>query len=201
MVAKLMLAIEENYFWAIDAGDDSETRQRLGQLYYRVREGIGFNKSPAEYGAFPTDPYSHTPMHAGARQPGMTGQVKEEILCRYAELGVRVNGGRARFQPNLLRACEFSSRSCEFEYLDTDGDWKSVTVPANGLAFTWCQVPVIYMIGDDGEAGVDILRRDGSVQNLHRLELTEQESAELVQRDGSIRQLTVTIAPNMLFED
>ena len=201
MVAKLMLAIEENYFLAIDAGDDSETRQRLGQLYYRVREGIGFNKSPAEYGAFPTDPYSHTPMHAGARQPGMTGQVKEEILCRYAELGVRVNGGRARFQPNLLRACEFSSRSCEFEYLDTDGDWKSVTVPANGLAFTWCQVPVIYMIGGDSEVGVDILRRDGSVQNLHRLELTEQESAELVQRDGSIRQLTVTIAPNMLFED
>jgi hypothetical protein len=201
MVAKLMLAIEENYFWAIDAGDDSETRQRLGQLYYRVREGIGFNKSPAEYGAFPTDPYSHTPMHAGARQPGMTGQVKEEILCRYAELGIRVNGGRARFQPNLLRACEFSSRSCEFEYLDTDGDWKSVTVPANGLAFTWCQVPVIYMIGDDGEAGVDILRRDGSVQNLHRLELTEQESAELVQRGGSIRQLTVTIAPHMLFAD
>lgn len=201
MVAKLMLAIEENYFSAIDAGADAETCQKLGQLYYRVRGGIGFNKSPAEYGAFPTDPYSHTPMHAGARQPGMTGQVKEEILCRYAELGVRVIDGRARFQPSLLRACEFSSSSREFEYLDTDGDWKSVTVPANGLAFTWCQVPVIYTLNGDGEAGVDILRRDGSVQNLGGLDLTPQQSEELFQRNGSISQLTVTITPNMLFAD
>ena len=41
---------------------------------------MGFKKteSPAEYGAFPDDPYSHTPSFGGARQPGMTGQVKEE---------------------------------------------------------------------------------------------------------------------------
>ena len=84
-----------------------ETRsRRLGELYYRVRAGLGFNKTPAEYGAFPTDPYSHTPGHGGASQPGMTGQVKEEILTRFGELGIRVSDGRVRFQPTLLRPQE-----------------------------------------------------------------------------------------------
>ena len=87
----------------------AEVCQRLGGLYYRVREGIGFNKTPAEYGAFPTDPYSHTPGHGGAQQPGMTGQVKEEVLSRFGELGLRVAGGAVHFDPRLLRACEFSS--------------------------------------------------------------------------------------------
>ena len=77
MVSKLLLVVQENFFAAQDQMADPATCQRLGSLYYRVREGIGFNKSPVEYGAFPTDPYSHTPQHLGAQQPGMTGQVKE----------------------------------------------------------------------------------------------------------------------------
>ena len=80
MVAKLLLAVQENLFAAEAAGDPPAAR--LAALYYDVRAGLGFNKTPAVYGAFPTDPYSHTPGHSGAQQPGMTGQVKEEILTR-----------------------------------------------------------------------------------------------------------------------
>ena len=36
----------------------------------------------------------------------MTGQVKEEILTRWGELGLRVQGGRMRFDPALLDATE-----------------------------------------------------------------------------------------------
>ena len=75
---------------------------QLTRLYDRVRHGLGFNKTAAEYGAFPTDPYSHTPAHAGAQQPGMTGQVKEELLARWAELGLTVSRGSIRFSPALL---------------------------------------------------------------------------------------------------
>ena len=53
-------------------------------------KGIGAHKSPVNYGAFPSDPYSHTPAGKGAQQPGMTGQVKEDILSRFGELGLRV---------------------------------------------------------------------------------------------------------------
>jgi hypothetical protein len=60
MVSKLMLAIQENFFAALDQGADEVAGRRLGQLYYRVREGIGFNKTPAEYGAFPILAYAET---------------------------------------------------------------------------------------------------------------------------------------------
>ena len=98
MVAKLLLAVQENVQRA-DREDRPVALQReLAGMYYRIRAGIGYEKSVAEYGAFPTDPYSHTPPDGGARQPGMTGQVKEEILTRRGELGVRIRGGEVRFE-------------------------------------------------------------------------------------------------------
>lgn len=201
MVAKLLLAVQENFFTSVDQGSDPKTRQRLGHLYYCVREGIGFNKTPAEYGAFPTDPYSHTPKHSGAKQPGMTGQVKEEVLTRFGELGVRVRDGAVHFQPNLLRLREFVSEPRQFCYLDVEGDWQAIAVPGNGLAFTWCQVPVIYKLKDGAERSVCLTRDDGSEFELSQLALPAAESAEIFQRSGNIRQVTVTIGRDSLFTD
>ena len=87
MVSKLLLAIQESALEAAK-GDNKELTARLTEAYYDVRKGIGFNKTPELYGAFPQDPYSHTPKNQGAKQPGMTGQVKEEVLTRFGELGV-----------------------------------------------------------------------------------------------------------------
>ncbi|MBP7520566.1 MAG: hypothetical protein KA896_09025, partial [Leptothrix sp. (in: Bacteria)] len=87
----------------------------------------GYRKSAAEYGAFPADPYSHTPGEGGAQQPGMTGQVKEEILTRWGELGLRLAGGRIHFCPVLTDAAE---------------------VPAGGaLEFTFRRVPWRIRLG------------------------------------------------------
>jgi hypothetical protein len=125
MVAKLLLAVQEQVFAAVDAG--SPELARLKVHYRRVRDGLGYRKSAADYGAFPADPYSHTPGEGGAQQPGMTGQVKEEILTRWGELGLRVRDGRVCFDPVLLDAEE---------------------LPAEGaLTFTWAQVPYTYRRG------------------------------------------------------
>ena len=119
MVAKLLLAVQERVFEAADLG--APELAALKAHYRRVRDGLGWRKTAAEYGAFPTDPYSHTPGEGGAQQPGMTGQVKEEILARWGELGVRVRAGHIHFQPVLL---------------DTD------ELPEAGvLAFTFGRVP------------------------------------------------------------
>ncbi|MDH3612774.1 MAG: hypothetical protein OES10_05775 [Gammaproteobacteria bacterium] len=201
MVSKLMLAVQENFFAALEQHADEASGRRLGQLYYRVRKGIGFNKTPAEYGAFPTDPYSHTPRHSGARQPGMTGQVKEEILCRFGELGVRISDGAVRFQPDLLRAREFMAESRDTGYVDVHGSWQTITVPPNGLVFTWCQVPVTYKLDDDAEPSLTVIRDDGTEQTLTQLALPAEESSELFERSGRIRQLTITFRTNMLFAD
>ena len=201
MVSKLLLAVQENYFAALEQGCDSAVCQQLGALYYRVREGIGFNKSPAEYGAFPTDPYSHTPKHAGAKQPGMTGQVKEEILSRFGELGVRVDGGAVRFQPSLLRVREFVREPRQFRFLDVDGNWQEADVPAAGLAFTWCQVPLIYELSDEADARLSVTWDDGAKQTLTELVLPPEMSAELFRRSGRIRQLNLNMRSNMLFAE
>ncbi len=201
MVAKLLLAVQENYFAAIDSGADGALCRRLGELYYRVRAGIGFNKSPAEYGAFPTDPYSHTPKGSGAKQPGMTGQVKEEVLSRFGELGVRVVEGAVRFQPDLLRARELSSEARDFRFLDVGGDWQDLAVPARALAFTWCQVPMVYRLDDDNDAALVITGCDGEQRSMDRLELSGEDSAHLFQRSGRIRQVTVSLTTKMLFGD
>ncbi|MEI8342984.1 MAG: hypothetical protein WCH43_15785, partial [Verrucomicrobiota bacterium] len=76
MVAKLLLAVQECHHNAVVTNADPDVIRQLAESYYDVRAGLGFTKSPAVYGAFPSDPYSHTPRDRGAQQPGMTGQVK-----------------------------------------------------------------------------------------------------------------------------
>jgi hypothetical protein len=200
MVGKLLLAVQENFFSARERGAGQAVCQRLGDIYYRVREGLGFNKTPAEYGAFPTDPYSHTPQHMGAQQPGMTGQVKEEMLTRFGELGVRVDAGTVRFDPALLRICEFVTEPVPFRFLDVDGNWQELAVPADGLAFTWCQVPVLYHLDDSAEPGVTVIRDDGERDTLPGLALTAEIARDLFRRSGRIRQIEISLTRRHLFE-
>jgi hypothetical protein len=199
MVSKLLLVVQEVYFAALDGGAEAPVVRRLGELYYRVRAGLGFNKTPAEFGAFPTDPYSHTPGHGGASQPGMTGQVKEEVLTRFGELGVRVRGGRVRFQPALLRPQEFLRQPREFRYLDGAGVWQALQVPAGGLAFTWCQVPIVYRLAADRAAGLTLTLNNAEERHYPDVTLTAEDSATLFRRAGCIRRVIVDLRPDQLF--
>jgi hypothetical protein len=201
MISKLLLVVQENFFVALTEGADEETRNRLGRLYYRVRAGLGFNKTPDEYGAFPTDPYSNTPKHARAQQPGMTGMVKEEVLTRFGELGVRVNEGGVNLEVALLRAREFVASPQTFRFLDVDEHWQELTVPESGLAFTWCQVPFVYRLDDSAEPAVTVTLDDGSHLTQTGLMLTTELSAELFQRSGRIRQVALVVRRSELFSD
>ena len=202
MVSKLLLVVQENFFVALTEGADEDTCHRLGRLYYRVREGLGFNKSPGEFGAFPTDPYSNTPKHAGAQQPGMTGLVKEEVLTRFGELGVRVSEGAVNFELALLRAREFVASPQTFRFLDVDGQWQELTVPESGLAFTWCQVPFVYRLDDSvAEPAVTLSLDDGSHRTLTGPMLPTELSAELFLRSGRVRQVELVVRRSQLFPD
>lgn len=202
MVAKLLLTIQERYFAAVDDQCDTETTGALGAMYYRVRRGIGFNKTPAEYGAFPTDPYSHTPGDGGARQPGMTGQVKEEVLTRFGELGVRVQAGTARFDPRMLRAKEFIDEARDWRVLDGQGQWSNIVVPAGSLGFTWCQVPVIYQLDDQcGSAGkITLTLKSGEQIAIDGLTLPAEHCPAIFQRTGHVRRIDVTFGADLLLQ-
>ena len=198
MVSKLLLAVQENFFAARQQGAEEAILQRLAKLYYRIREGIGFNKTPAEYGAFPTDPYSHTPGHIGAQQPGMTGQVKEEMLSRFGELGIRVSDGAVHFDPSLLRAVEFVAAPLPFHYLDVQGQWRDLTVPTSGLAFTWCQVPLVYHLDESAEPAVSVHWDNDEKQVLPTLALPAEIAEHLFRRDGRIRQIDLVLKNHLL---
>jgi hypothetical protein len=201
MVSKLLLAVQESFFSAQEQGSDISILQRLGSLYYRVRSGLSFNKTPVEYGAFPMDPYSHTPGHIGAQQPGMTGQVKEEMVARFGELGVLVKGGAVEFAPALLRACEFVAVPQPFRFLDVDGAWQELTVPAFGLAFTWCQVPLLYRVDESVEPNLSVVWESGEHQVLPALLLPAEVAQQLFRRSGQIRRIELVLTNRQLFSE
>ena len=117
--------------------------------YADIRKGLSFNKTPDVYGAFPTDPYSHTPKGQGAKQPGMTGMVKEEILTRQVELGFFIDQGKLAFDFLLLNGNEFLADPTVFTYFGVDGNQEQIDLAAGSLAYLICQVPVILQASNE----------------------------------------------------
>ncbi len=164
MVTKLLLATEETTLRALENGEPEKSVQALVDAYYDIRKGLGFNKLPDQYGAFPTDPYSHTPAGQGAKQPGMTGQVKEEILTRWSELGLSVENGSISFEPRILERREYLTHPAEFHFVDVIGRRQTIALPAGSLAFTFCQVPVVYNAGV--EEKIEVQFKNGTFRKI-----------------------------------
>jgi hypothetical protein len=193
MVGKLLVAAQERCFAAAEAGAGEAVVARLAAAYHELRAGMaGTRKTPAEYGAIPLDPYSHTPRRGGARQPGMTGQVKEEILARRGELGVRVRDGRIRFWPLLLRASELLARPAQLELPAADGSRRAIPLEAGTLAFTLCEVPVVYRRRP--EAAIAVVGRDGGVRRTPGDRLDPATSAAVFGRTGDVAAIEVDVA-------
>ncbi len=193
LVAKLLLAIGERILELDGVGPVEE----LSGLYDRVRQGLGFNKAAADYGAFPTDPYSHTPAHAGAQQPGMTGQVKEELLARWAELGVTVEAGSVCFTPALLRRRELRSEPGVFEYLDPTGRPGQLDVAPGAAALTLCQVPVVLQ-ATTGGVRIRVTGADGTEREIEGWSLDAGTSGQVFDRAGAVRRLDVFVPESSL---
>ena len=191
MVSKLLLAVQECCLKAIEEKASKEVIGRLLEHYYEINEGIGVHKSPELYGAFPTDPYSHTPAGKGAQQPGMTGQVKEDILSRFGELGVRVIDGEIRFAPDLLRKDEFLKKDKVFKYIDIDLASQEIPLQKGSLCFTYCQVPIIYKLTN--VVGVEVNFRDGSSKTTKELRLDKNISKTIFERKGDVNHIVVSI--------
>lgn len=142
MVSKLMLAAQEVAL-AVSRDDESsgELKLRAAAAYYSVQRGLGFRQTPQSYGAFPAEPYSHSQGERGAQQPGLTGQVKEGLLCRLGELGVDFVDGRLSFRPHLLRAAELVDGPLTFTHARVSLEYES----CDGL-----EEPKAMVIGIDG---------------------------------------------------
>ncbi|MAU15147.1 MAG: hypothetical protein CMH48_11305 [Muricauda sp.] len=196
MVSKLLLSVYETCVAAIKSNEDDITVGKLLEHFYEIMEGIGVHKPPKLYGAFPTDPYSHTPWGKGAQQPGMTGQVKEDILSRFGELGVFVSDGKLSFNPCLLRKDEFLKESAAFNYVDVYDKSNSLQLDKDSLCFTYCQVPVQYSLSN--KAKIDIVLNDDSQIAMEGMSLDETHSKMLFNRTCEIKTIKVWVDKNIL---
>jgi hypothetical protein len=113
-------------------------------------------------------------------------------------LGVRVVDGAVRFEPRLLREREFASEARPYRFLDVQGQWQELTVPPAGLAFTWCQVPIVYRLCGDGPPTLSVKLRNGRTQTLHQSSLPADLSAELFRRSGRIQQISLDVLKSTL---
>ena len=104
----------------------------------------------------------------GAKQPGMTGQVKEEVITRSAELGVRVEHSCLAFKSLLLRKNEFKDDST--------------------LEFTVCGTKVKYILSDQDKIALEF---DQKTEERSGTSLTPQESQSIFAREGKIKSITV----------
>ncbi|MCM2302666.1 MAG: hypothetical protein NDI80_08585 [Flavobacteriaceae bacterium] len=197
MVSKLLLSVQETCIAAIKNQEDPVIVGNLLDHYYEINEGIGVHKSPKLYGAIPTDPYSHTPAGKGAQQPGMTGQVKEDILTRMAELGVFVENGCIHFNPSLLRKNEFLSDDSEFSFYDIQNNHIKLSLPKGSLAFTYCQIPIIYKKSD--YSGIAIYFDKDTPIIEENLVLNQTISKSIFERSGVVKKIEVAI-PNFHFK-
>ncbi|WP_283131975.1 hypothetical protein [Enterovibrio norvegicus] len=200
MVSKLLLAVQEVYFTSLQENPHSQDTKKLAAYYYRVRDGIGFNKAPQEYGAFPVDPYSHTPKNAGAQQPGMTGQVKEEILTRFGELGIMVSGGAIEIAPTLLLKNEFSEGPVGFTYVGLDSNLVDLELNKGELAFTYCQVPFVYRMSDAEEISIELVLSTGDVIIIQGNMLSASISKQIFDRTGEFGRIVVNVPESMLYQ-
>lgn len=155
MVSKLLLAVGECIGnTGVPTPDSRQTAlERLRTHYHAIREGIGSHKTPAEYGSFPFDAYSHTPSMSGVQQPGMTGQVKEDIISRFFELGVHVQDGQITFCPIMLTDADFRDGELRFSYCGTEIIYRKTGKGTGSVTLT-------------PEQSQHIFARDGEIKQL-----------------------------------
>ena len=179
MVSKLLLSIGESIKKATAVQADPEIINRLIHHYHEVQKGLGAHKSPAAYGSFPFDPYSHTPIMAGVQQPGMTGQVKEDIISRFFELGIVISKGCLSVEPIILNFEEFiqPDTSSQSEYI------------CPYLSFTYCSVPFVYL--QDDKSGMEINYLDKEPEFSEGYSLTVVQSRAVFHRSSSIKKIIV----------
>ena len=182
MVSKLLLCTGEIIQKAKAEGDSVEITAELVRHFREIQDGLGLHKSPENYGAFTTDPYSHTPSMLGAQQPGMTGQVKEDILTRWMELGISIENGEISINPSLLRKQEF------LQPLEKGNNLFLKPY----LKFSFCGVPFEYVI--DEHEGICVHYNWGDVMRCEGFTIDKQTTRDIAGRSERVMRVVVKMA-------
>ena len=128
----------------------------------------------------------------------MTGQVKEDIICRFGELGVKIEAGSIHFQPDILRSSEFIWSKKTFRYFNIEEKEKSVDLSDGSLAFTLCQVPIVYTISDKDYVVINL--SSGETRTTEGRSIDKDTSHSIFSRSGYVSHIQVFIQEQSLIK-
>ncbi len=191
MVSKLLLAVQECFFDAVASGAGQSVCGQLKDHYYEIKAGIGFYKNPALYGGFPTDAHSHTPGNAGAKQPGLTGQVKEDIIARIGEMALRIDNGQIHFDAALINEDEILEQDQLFSFLDQKGETQQLKLKKGQMGFTCCLTPIVLTVSHNNQ--VSVYYTDGSMEEMAGLSINQRISSLIFSRNGEVNRIEVLL--------
>jgi hypothetical protein len=122
--------------------------------------------------------------------------VKEDVLVMFGLHGLRIRDGVLHFDPSGLYKSDFLNEEREVELFDLSGSVRKMTLKVGELVFTCCQTPIVYqLVGDDqGEKGMEVVLRDGSIHPSDELSLTPEWSQSLFLRKDQIEYIRVYVS-------
>jgi hypothetical protein len=191
MVSKLLLATQECFFKAVAEGASSGITGQLKEHYYEIKAGIGLYKNPELYGAFPTDAHSHTPTNAGAKQPGLTGQVKEDVIARLGEMALTVINGNIVFEPSLVNEDEILEKNQTFDFISITAEPRQISLKKGQMGFTFCLTPVVLEF--NGKKKIKVFYTDGSTEEIAGRIINHRISSLIFSRNGEIDRVVVSL--------
>ena len=100
------------------------------------------------------------------------------------ELGIRVNNGKVAFEP-IVETVRIT-KDASFRYLDVNNQWQTIELAAGSLAFTWCQVPIIYILNREMSL---TLKTSTGHHGSQRLTLDAETASNLFGRTGHVNKL------------
>jgi hypothetical protein len=109
----------------------------------------------------------------------------------WGEFGIRKQSGRLGFVPELLREDLLTDANRTVVFRDIAGSLVRIEMPPDSLAFTCCQVPVIYTKGKVDR--IQLKMHDGFEKVIQGLWLDTETSEEVFKRTGSVKMIHVQL--------
>jgi hypothetical protein len=100
----------------------------------------------------------------------------------------------------MLRAQEFTVAEQDFRYLAVNDKWETIKLPPASIGFSWCQVPVVFTLTDEAESAMQVILSSGELVSRSSSSLTLEESQDMFERNGNIKQIEVNIPRSHLYQ-
>ena len=104
---------------------------------------------------------------------------------------MRVTDGVLGFDAGILKASEFLQEAENFSYVGVDQEKQNIALEKDSLAFTICQVPIVYKKASESSTSVEFF--DDTTKMFDSNTLDKETTKHVFERTHKIKQITVFV--------